>query len=633
MVSRRADCSVLQFPGKPAIAVLLPWVASAALLLAGCGGGGDSGSSGNVHPGGGTGSGGNETLPTVSLSMGAISLQGDTSVDAVPSVDLQIKFNQSPTPAYYFYYTYQGTVVEEIEQIFGGGIPPDTLEVTLFRPGQFGAGTYTDEIQLKVCPDANCTKQFPGSPFRIPVTFHVTGSATPTTTFQAIGGILGGTAHTGDTTPPDNTFRVDIYDIPLNGIYARWQTPSGPVVTEVNFSQPDCVLNCSGPVIGTFTFTLKPPNAFASGTYTDTVTIEFCFDQACNEPLPGSPLVLNFTYNILLTDGIEYTSRNVDLAATDIAWNSVDQQLYAVVATGAGVNPSTLTRIDPTTGALGASVTLNGSPTRLAISDDGQYAYVDLPDQFAVQRVHLPDLTPDLMIPMGLDDRGYPMRAQRLAVEPGAAHTLAVVLQHKNPIDNYAGGIAVFDDDVQRTQSIAPLDREDSDSIAWDDTSGVLYVARSSYLTSTWSLDKVDVAANGLNIAEVHDLTPFQDSFGLYSGMFYADGRFYELAGNVLDSTSASLIGTMDLSYPNHLDPTLVPDPAHGKVFALYLEGSGSSTNLVAFDQSTFKQVAWAQLNLGVGPDTHLIRWGNNGLAYSQGGFGIEIISGPIVGP
>jgi hypothetical protein len=624
MVTRRADSFAMHLTRHWVAAWLAPCVASAALLLAGCGGGGGSGS------GGGPGPVVRPTLATVSLSLDAISLQGDTSVDAVPSVDFQIKFNQSPTPVYYYAFSYKGTAIREMDYVFGGDIPPNTLEVSLYRPGQLGAGTYMDEIQLKVCVDVNCAQQYPGSPFRIPVTFNVTGSATPTTTFQAIGGILGGVAHTGDTTPPANSYRVDFYDLPLNGIYARWQTPSGPVVADVAFIQPNCDFNCTGPDTGTFTFALKPPNELASGTYTDTVTIEFCFDQACARPLPGSPLVLNFTYEILLTEGIEYTSRIVQLAATDIAWNSADQRLYAVVATGAGVNPNSLTQIDPTTGALGASLTLNGNPSRLAISDDGQYAYVSLPDQFAIQRVHLPDMTTDLMIPMGVDAQGNGLKAARMAVAPGAPTTIAVAFENH---DNDAGGIAVFDNDVQRAQSIAPLDREDANSIAWGDTAATLYVARSAYQTSTYSMDTVDVTASGLGINTVHDVAPFQDGFSIYSGLFYAAGRFYETSGTVLDVATGTPLGVMDLSYPDHLDPTLIPDPAHGKVFALYYGGLYSTTYLAAFDQSTFKQVAWAQMDLGVDTSSHLIRWGTNGLAYSQGGFGIEIVSGPLVGP
>jgi hypothetical protein len=608
-----------------------------AVLLVACGGGGSSdgaGSTGNsstpATPAGSGGSG-STTLPAFSLSTSAVTVQGDTGVDGIAPIDVAIRFAGSATPVFYAKWTWAGTAIEEANSVVGGGLTGNNIELLLYRPGQLGAGTYIDTLTVTVCADTNCAQQFPGSPGTVRVSYTVTGSATPTTTFSL--GLAQSIviAHTGDTVAPTVTAQVLVNDLPPAGAYIRWRKPSGGVITDVSFKQSICSLNCVSPAWGTFTFTLQSPGLSPSGTYTDSLSFDFCFDAACTRPLPNSPATVVISYMVLLTPGKEYNSLSVALPANDVAWNPQDQLLYATVPTGPAQYANSIVQVNPISGAIGASLTFPSSPSRLAISDDGQFAYVNLPDQNLVQRVRLANLTADISIPMGVDVKGQPLKAVRMAIAPGAPHTLAVALT--GPVN--ADGVAVFDDAVPRSQRLAALDREYVNSMAWGSSAATLYVSRYAYPPTLMNFDTVNVSGNGLNITTVNDGVFFNAGYTQYSEIAFAGGRLFENSGNVYDAVSGARLASFGLSYPAYQFPIVLPDAALGKAFAMYTDNVRLGTVLTVFDSNSFQQqtgLAQVPNFNGTASGTHLIRWGQRGLAAANG-TNIVVLSGAIVAP
>jgi hypothetical protein len=602
------------------------------VVMASCGGGSDSGASST--PGTSGSSGGpvsNASMPAISLSTTSIVLQGDTNVDGIAPINVALTFNGNASPTFFEKLSAVGTAVAEVNPVSGGGLTGYNIQLQFYRPGQLGAGTYTDTVTVQICVDSNCIQQFPGSPATIRVTYAVTGSATPTTTYSMAPSESNVFAHTGDSTAPTFTANVLINDLPLAGAYVRWRKPSSGLISNVSFVQSGCSLNCSSPAWGTFTLTLTAPSQIAPGTYSDSLSFEFCFDAACTRPLPNSPTTVAVNYTVLLTLGKEFTSMNVTLPASDIAWNPVDQQLYATVPIGAARFANSIVQVNPTTGAIGASLTLSSSPSRLAISDDGQYAYVNLPDENLVQRVRLANLTADITIPMGLDASGKPLKAVRMAVAPGSPHTLAVALASSTD----GAGAAVFDDAIPRARRIAPLDRESVNSVAWSDSATTLYLARNAYPPRLLNLDTVNVSGSGLTITNVNSTAFFNSGYTIYSEITYATGRLYETSGNVYDAVSGARLGTFGPNFLNRGSPTVLPDATLGKTFVMYTDDSRLGTVLTAFDNSTFQQLtglAEVPNFVGLVPNTHLIRWGQRGLAAANG-TNIVILSGAIVAP
>jgi hypothetical protein len=593
--------------------------------LAACGGGGGGGG------GGGSGSPPPPpTLPTIKLSTNSVSETGTTTNDVAPIATIQVSFSSVPAAAPYFKATFTGTAVA------GYGASSDTtsgvtLLVALWQPASLGAGTYTDTLTVSICVDSACATQYPGSPAKVAVKYVVTGSAALTPTFQLEPTATNFTATTTGAAPTAGWI-VNVDNIPPKGLWTRWNWPSTGIVGNVTFQQSLCAVNCSNNGWGTYTVTMGSPAKLGSGIYNSSVTVEMCYDQACTSQLSGSPVTIPVQYTVSATAGSEYAVTTVQLnGAADVAYDSQNQMLYAIVLTGAPKYANSIVAINPTTGAVGSSLTLPGNPERLSITSDGSYAYVSLPALGTVQRVALPGLTMDISIPMGVDSNNQPLVAGRMAPAPAAPHTLAVAFKSK--LGDAAGGVTLFDDAVARTNAISPLNsNEIENSIAWGNDSTTLYLLRYAYPPLLDNFDTVAVSSSGLSITSVDANVTFNAGYQQYSDIFYASGFIYTNDGTVFNVGTSTVAGAYR-GQSTYTTLTLVPDATLGKTFVLYHDASTSDLMLLSFNLSTFAFEGLANLGYdSTGPDVHLIRWGANGLAFVSNGSSVIILSGAFIG-
>ena len=118
---------------------------------------------------------------------------------------------------------------------------------------------------------------------------------------------------------------------------------------------------------------------------------------------------------------IAFSGLEIPLAGvSDLVYDAVSQRLYAAVRAGVG-NPGSVVPINPVNGALGTAITVGIEPSKIAISDDGQYLYIGFDGQPSVQRIDLTLATPavDLTIVLGNDGtRDY--FAEDVSVLPGS---------------------------------------------------------------------------------------------------------------------------------------------------------------------------------------------------------------------
>ena len=93
--------------------------------------------------------------------------------------------------------------------------------------------------------------------------------------------------------------------------------------------------------------------------------------------------------------------------ATDIVYDAGTDRIYAAVAG----NPGSIVPINPD-GSQETPIQVGIDPVRLAVSSDGQYLYVGLDGQPAVQRVNLATRTVELTILLGSDSFFGPWYAE-----------------------------------------------------------------------------------------------------------------------------------------------------------------------------------------------------------------------------
>jgi hypothetical protein len=499
-----------------------------------------------------------------------------------------------------------------------------SLIINFQSPATLGAGTYTGSVQLSVCADSACTQPINDSPATVTVVYVVNPGSQPPTSFTIQASGITSPLFTSQTTPTDLSFYFYVTNFPTSGLWVLVRQPTGGPVTSAAFE------NVGGPTFA-IGATLKSPATLGPGIYTDSLSFSLCYDAACENLVPGSPMTIPLDFTVSATAGIEYSSNPITLpGASSVAWNAANQELYATTLDG-GPIPDSLVQVNPTTGTVGPSLALSVTPTQLALSSDGQYAYVASQDEPTIYRVALPSLTADLQIPLGSGQNGT-NTVYQMAVAPGAPHTLAVSFDSGGSTE-YTSGIAVFDDAAQRTNVLGPLNSFGSPApIAWGDTASTLFalrIAQSSGPTWLSELDSVSVTASGLALASAFPVNLETDPLNAFR---YAAGRLYGNDAIVRDASTGATLGQFAIP-SGYQVITLMPDPANSRVVFLTHDGSSSHLVLLCYDAASFAMTSLADLgydNSG-GYGITLTLWGTNGLAFDYGGDQVMVLAGAFV--
>jgi hypothetical protein len=146
-------------------------------------------------------------------------------------------------------------------------------------------------------------------------------------------------------------------------------------------------INAADPTTFQITFALRPPTTIYNGTYHDTMTFITCVDQACTQPLVGSPMVIPITYTVTGTDPVTgATGPLPDTGVTpfvpasrvalthDVVDAEYDRSLDRIVMVGR-FPANALYVYDPATGTE-KSAALALRPTAVSVSPDGLTAAV-----------------------------------------------------------------------------------------------------------------------------------------------------------------------------------------------------------------------------------------------------------------
>ena len=275
--------------------------------------------------------------------------------------------------------------------------------------------------------------------------------------------------------------------------------------------------------------------------------------------------------------------RQVNLPVNDIVYNSQDQTLYASVDSSApAAQANSITRIAPTNGQIGSSVSVGSGPGRLALADDGQTLYTVLGQTGkTVRKVNIQTLSagPQFNVPSNLLD---------IKVMPGSPQTIAGA-------DGQNKGVTIYDNGVPRPNSstggaygIYTIDFATPDTIFGLDSN-----------TSARSLEKFSINSSGVTPAYVGSINPY----GAVNQMIYADGLLYFTTGTVYNPQTKSTVGLFQMSGAIAVDL-----PNHRIYFV-------SGNVLSAFDTRTFRRLGIVTLPTVSGFPTSLVRWGENGLA------------------
>ena len=342
---------------------------------------------------------------------------------------------------------------------------------------------------------------------------------------------------------------------------------------------------------------------------------------AVTNPAPGGGP--SNAVNFAITSASSNVSSNLtvlDIEGNDLAWSPQQKKLFVSVPAAAESLSKTITEVDPVTGQVGTSVLTTSEPSRLAISDDGQYLYAALVPEASIARVTLPAFKPDVKFALGTDpdDLSHPpLLPQDLRVKPGAAHTGSVL--------SSGGIVSIFDDGTARPTAYENIGNS-VNTIEWKADGSMLFGEDTS--SSETSFYTFAVNSTGVTLSNQYG-GAFR-RFGVHLHVDPQTSYAYSDSGEVVNPATGLPIGHYQYSpvvTSNTSGPVLTQiDPALGRVYMLssfFDQNSNLQWVIRSFDQKGFRLLGSIVIPGVVGVPVNFVRWGQSGLAFVTNNIGL----------
>ncbi|HSR54104.1 MAG TPA: hypothetical protein VLV83_25020 [Acidobacteriota bacterium] len=312
--------------------------------------------------------------------------------------------------------------------------------------------------------------------------------------------------------------------------------------------------------------------------------------------------------------------RRIPLENNTIVYDARRNRILASTPNWASTIGNSLLPIDPVSGRVGDPVWIGSDPWQMAISDDGQFLYAGLYSGWAVQRVRLQDLSPDLRVPLyAEDDWGWgrlPTRVNQVLPYPGRPESF-VVVRAAGPgagPDLVPQGIAVYDGPAQRHAATGELPFENQVWWAQWDTSGQALYAFPNFGKVAVHEEGVDFRSSTRGAAQMVQLT---DLMGCQYDLCFTP------SGDVIDGRSEERLGRFAFDpYDRDYWPAefIVPDLDRGLVYFLSDVGKVRygdwRLHVEAFHLPSFERVGHFFIE-NAAPPTGFLMWGSDQMAVS----------------
>jgi hypothetical protein len=277
--------------------------------------------------------------------------------------------------------------------------------------------------------------------------------------------------------------------------------------------------------------------------------------------------------------------------------------------------------IDPTQERLVSGlVGFPNQTTLVAISDDEQFLYGELPASNAVAQISLPSGTINFIAPLGKDAALGNYNATAIRVMPGHPHTWVAALQPLG--DPKPIALKVFDDAVPRPNAV------EHGNATSTFPGKLLFVGNDT--TTVYSIDstalyRFTVDANGITLRD--------KTTGLGAEDFATDGTLLYLStGAIIDPGTLLSKGNFALAPGLPVHAITVDVSTSRAIFAGDATSTPGNGSLVqAFDTGTLAAKGTLTIPKLSGV-TSLLRWGTNGLAFGIASGAVTITRSSLTG-
>ncbi|WP_415895694.1 YncE family protein [Neptuniibacter sp. PT34_22] len=289
--------------------------------------------------------------------------------------------------------------------------------------------------------------------------------------------------------------------------------------------------------------------------------------------------------------------RQIDLVTNDLIYNPVDEKIYASIPGSQGANGNSIVTIDPVTGAIGSFVYVGSEPNELALSDNGEYLYIDLSGSASVVPYHIPTMTAQAPIVLGDDQFFGPLYAEDIEVQPGNPNVIAVSLKRLGVSPKH-GGVAIFENGVKLPN--ATPNHSGSNVIEFGFDPNVLYGYNNE--STGYGFRTMEIDETGVSILD--SIKTAISGFNV--DIEFEDGVVYSTSGDAIDPVTGNPLGSF--ANVNFADAIAV-DSVRDKVYFL------DNGEIQTFSKKTYI-FEKAEFYGGTNTD-NLVLWGESGLAYS----------------
>jgi trimeric autotransporter adhesin len=331
--------------------------------------------------------------------------------------------------------------------------------------------------------------------------------------------------------------------------------------------------------------------------------------------------------------------------ANHILYDPFTRKIMASIPSGAPITANSVVAITPETTTTGTPVPIGDTPTKLALSSDGQILYTILSGSNSVARYNMLTQQPDYTFALASTYNGSTSAPRDLAVQPGTENTIALDL------GQYVG-TAIFDFNPATTTAAirgqangqgggSCLQFANANNLMETDT---FDFGNNSYYTT---LMHYPVPSGGFLFGAAAQGTGL-NGFGCVAT---SNGIAYGTNGGVADpsTTPATSVGV----FPNSLTNAIfnynwlqngVPDTSLKRSFFLVDINAPCSPcyvpgGIAAYNQTNFLETDIASLTMSTieGNTSYkavdLIRWGQDGLAALTSSGRVYLLRGPVVVP
>jgi hypothetical protein len=330
-------------------------------------------------------------------------------------------------------------------------------------------------------------------------------------------------------------------------------------------------------------------------------------------PTPGGGSSPPLPFTVVAPPSAGNQVRVYGVGGNDVVWDLQRQKLYVSSPGVQGELANKIVSVDPLAGTVIPGGFIGSEPAELSISSDGQYLYAGINGQASVERLTLPNLTPDINFTLGSDSFDGPFYAQSLKAAPGSPHTVAVS-KAEFDVSPSSVGITIFDDATPRADSAPGSSTalgHAYGAVEWGSDASMIYASAQISGTDLYSLS---VDGNGVRINKVFPgalIFPIFDSelrFDKGTGLLYTEG------GQVVRPSDGTVLGTFGAS------GLVATDSSLNRVFILgqtpAQSGDFSDFTIESFNQTSFAPTGFITISHVVGTPSALVRWGSNGLAF-----------------